>query len=179
MHCCSKNTISICKVCSSSNCNLGNAKGWWTAAIYLVHIFRSTRAAKKASSLIARKWGYILQFPQMQFISNNLLEELHHPKITNKGFVFDSTESSSSGQGHEFMFGPFFPSWVLSHHQHIKLRDRSRSRACLGGDWKNWFHNDHLPIIWNSFVAVLQQLQAVIITPVMKYPLQNVHISRR
>jgi len=35
------------------------------------------------------------------------LEELHNPQITNNGFISYTTESSSGGQGHEFMFCSF------------------------------------------------------------------------
>ena len=45
--------------------------------------------------------------------------------------------------------------------------------AILRHSWKNCLHNNYLSIIWDSIVAIFQQLQAVFITPIMKYPLKH------
>ena len=102
-----------------------------------------------------------------------LLKELHNPKITNKTFISNATKSSFGCQGRKFLLGPFLPSWVLSHHKHIKLRSALRKSANIWYNWKNCIHNNYLSIIWSSVVAVFQQLQAMFIIPIMKYPLQS------
>ena len=45
--------------------------------------------------------------------------------------------------------------------------------ASLRQFWKYCLHNNYLSIFWNTFVAILQQLQAMFITPIVEYPLQN------
>ena len=112
-------------------------------------------------------------FQCVSFHMPQLLKELHNPKVTDKTFISDATKSSTSCQGHEFLFTPLLPSRILSHHQHIKLGSGFRSSASLWHSWKKCFHNNHFSIVWNSFVTILQQLQAVIIAPIMKYPLQT------
>jgi hypothetical protein len=107
----------------------------------------------------------------------NLLKKLHNPKITHKRFISDAAKSCFGCQAHEFCFRPFLPSWVLSHHKHIHLTVDLRRSAHLRHSRKNCLHNNYLSIIWSSIVAVLQQLQALFITPIMEYPLQKVSIN--
>ena len=51
-------------------------------------------------------------------------------------------------------------------------------QASVWGYWKNAFSNNHLPIVWKSIIAVLQEFQAVLVTPIMTDPLyRGAHMS--
>ena len=101
-----------------------------------------------------------------------LLEELHNPEARDAAYEFDGAKSRSCCQFHEFLLGSLFPSWVLSHHQDVRSESTLGSSCCLRHNGQNCFHHNNLSIIRNSLVAILQELQAVFITPIMKYPLR-------
>lgn len=102
-----------------------------------------------------------------------LLNELHNPNISDKTFIFDATESSTSCQVLEFLLGPLLPSWGLSHHKHIQLGGDLLSSACFWQNRKNCLQNDYFSVVRSSTVTVLQQLYAVLIDPIVKYALKK------
>ena len=102
-----------------------------------------------------------------------LLEEVHKPEARDTAHKSDATKSSCCCQLHEFTLGSLFASWVLSHHQKVSFDSDLGSSCTPRHNWKNCVHNNHFSIIRNSLMANLQQLQAMLITPIAKNPLKN------
>lgn len=102
----------------------------------------------------------------------DLLKELHDTNMANIALKSDASKSATNSQGQELFFAPLFP-WVLNHHYCIHEVFAFLGSTCPWPHWNNCIHNNDLPILWDSLVAIPQYLQAFFITPIMKNPLQN------
>lgn len=104
-----------------------------------------------------------------------LLEELHNPKGTDIAFKSNTSKSSSGSQIQKFLLSSLSSSSVSRHHQNIRLGDDLPSSIILRYNRKNCLQNNDLSIIRSSVITILQKLQAMLITPIMDYSLQNCH----
>ena len=98
-------------------------------------------------------------------------QELYDPEIAYKTNEFDVFKPCFGCKGFKLIASSFLSSWVLSHHKHIALADGFRCGCCLRHCWNHSLHHDYLPVVRDGGVAIFQQLYAMLVTPIMKYPL--------
>lgn len=109
---------------------------------------------------------------------SNTFEELHDVGAKSGTFYLEALKSCTLCECLEFLRGPLFPTRVVSQHDAIDMDNQLRGKSRIGVLGKNAFGNNHFPIDWQSFIAILQKLGAVCVAPVMTYPLhKHIHVK--
>lgn len=104
---------------------------------------------------------------------SNTLNKFHNVSVESRANHLESLEAWIFSQGLEFLFSPLFSSWIMSQHYTVYVNSHLWWKTWIWHHWKNTFANNHFPIIWKCSIAVLQELQAVFIAPIVTYPLQD------
>ena len=104
---------------------------------------------------------------------NNLsvLKKFHDVGVESTAEDSETLESGPLGQGLKLFLCSLFPTWVMSQHDHIDVDHTLCGQARVWSHRKNALGHNHLPVVRKCVIAVLQKLQAVLITPVMTNPL--------
>lgn len=106
-------------------------------------------------------------------LSSRFLEKLHDIGVENTTLDTEALESSSLSQGLKLLLCSLFPTRVMGQHDHINMNNSLSGKAGVRGHRKNGFSNNYFAIIRKRGITVLQEFQAVFITPIMANPLQN------
>lgn len=102
---------------------------------------------------------------------SRLFKKLHNVSVKSRAHNFEALKSGGLSQGFEILFGHLSPTCSRSQHDAVKLDHMFGSKACVWEYWENTVSNNHFPIFWKCFVAILQDLHAGFFTPIMTYPL--------
>lgn len=103
------------------------------------------------------------------------LEKFHDISVKSTTLNVEALKSSGLGQGLKLFLGPLFASRVVSQHYEVDVKNSLCREAGVGFYGKNAFRHDHLPVRGKRIVAILQQFEAVLVTPVVADPLHNVY----
>lgn len=109
-----------------------------------------------------------------EVINLRCLEKFHDISVKSTAVDLKTKKSSSFRQGLKLFLGPFFASGVVSQHYEVDVNDSFGGEAGVGCYGKNAFSHNHLAVLRQRIVAILQEFEAVVVAPIVADPLHRV-----